>query len=570
MFFLTISQVHIFAWSITIHQPIWNHNRPAWGQNDNACWPLPIVTGQNPPQSINVSFYVNVSNSYSYFVNLIVSGNITYTSQTYTHSGSGSVTHQIPFANFCYNYNTQIQVIVTRDNETQTASRYVRVYSEYQSTSCPSGIGAPLGACNIRNITEQTSGQMSIKGLCCSQFGQQGVNGTRYRVTFTVNGNFQNKIVTVNEDLSYGFKVGLPIDGCRWAGIYSSSNSQVVFFTFVYYISLAGGQNYWWPCKPEEAAVAYTVQEVPPQVPPIIQRIRQSPSIININTRGQMITELSQGNAHGIHFQWTSFNRPTFMSDDASTNTSNAVNIYYNYGGSNWSPDAPGYHFRSKAINNYGWDQKLSPAVVYSTNSGGGCPFVYVQNEDSAYKQDNNILHRSEFSDYYSIDITDYYKLNITPGVFDNKINIKIIELNNDYSYLDKIGMLVVDHSSNKKIGVTESGNIVTYDTSQIRSSLNSLLNTDSNITKYIYYGYRNPSDSGVEGSDGDNVSLGSINNVNHNGDSLAFIISVGDNFGDNIIYPNPAKDYAGSISIYINSLQNPINKYSQDVKTRL
>lgn len=539
-------------YSIVITSPTWSHFRPAGTQNDNPCYPAPIVTGESSPQYIQVRFNPQTSN-FNYFVNLKVNGIPTYTSQQSYQSNNDEVTVNIEFTRFCYNVTTQIEAVVIDNSGTNTHSRYVRVYSQYQSNACPSGIGERV-ACWNRSSTLLGNYSMSIVHGCCTGPANQNCAGQRYRIMLAVNGNFQNKEIRINNNLTYGASSSPQISACTWGGVYSSSPTEVVFYTFVYYITLSTGQRFWWPCKPEEAAVVYTVHDIPPPEPPVISDIRQSPSNISQNTGGIMRATLSQGNSHGICYQWTSFNRPSFMWDDAATNTTNAVNIY-NFGGSGPQPNVPQYYFRCRAVNSYGWDEKLSPNVIYSNN--GGCPYIYVQNEDSFYIQDNNILHRSEFADFINSDITDKYHLSITPGIFNDRINFKIIELNNHYSYLDKIDLLAIDHPEDKNLGITENGDIVVYKTNDIVSSEHSVLNTDSNITKYIYYGH----DSVVNGEGDDGIVLDNLNNTNYSGDSLAFILKVGRNYSLNIPNHIVTKDWAGSISVYLHNDPRPIVK---------
>lgn len=542
----------ILAISVEVTHPRWEYNRPAGTQNNNNCFPLPILTNSNPPSFIEVKFETS-DPDFNYLVQLIVMGQITYESGPHT-SSSQNVTHSLPFHSFCYNVQTEIKVTVSKNGQSSYHSRYVIVYSsQYSSIYCPGNSNIPKSSfLNKQIVLIQTTG-VSLRNDCCNPFANQNANAKRYRIDITESGNFQNKVVVIDQSNTYGTKSELPITGCRWGVVFSKTNNQVIFRTFIYEITLNSGYTFWWPCAPSDAAIAYHVYDSPPPIPPVIDRITQSPGVIHPQTSGRMITTLERGSPNGLHFNWTSFNRPPFMNDNASSSNSDHVIIENNYNGG-YTYFAPSYHFNCKAINNYGWDERISPDVVYSTN-GGGCPFVYVLNQDSVYVQDNNILHRSEFTEYQGIDIIDNYKLNITPGLFNNTINLKIIELDNDYSYLDKISLFAVDHPENTKIGITESGDIIYYYTSEVASSNNALFNTDSNVTKLIYYG--TPNDS-LSGEIGNTITLGAINGNNGSGDSLAIIISAS---CDRIRIPPIYKTYAGEISFFINGSINPIIK---------
>lgn len=117
----------------------------------------------------------------------------------------------------------------------------------------------------------------------------------------------------------------------------------------------------------------------------------------------------------------------------------------------------------------------------------GGCPFLYVLNDDSLYQVDNNILHRWEFTDDGSIDIRDLYKLLVEPTIFDGYIMLSIAEHESDHSYLDYIKLHAVDYPDGSVLGVTEYNDIVLYDPSTVISSDTALLN-GSEITSLIQY----------------------------------------------------------------------------------
>lgn len=555
LFFCTLSSI-LYSWSIDVALPKWQDNRPAWGNNNNSCYPYPIITGQNPPQSIEVKFKVSPTwpwetPEYYYTVKLIQFGNETYSNGPYYHSGDDEVSSFIPFSSFCYNTNAEIRIIVNYDNDIRTENRYVRVYSPYSSTNCPAG--TPKAACENPNITMTGNSVVGLGANCCDNWsGGANVTAQRYRIEFTVNGDFANKTITIDNELSYGTDVSAIVDNCKWAGIKSQSSSQVVFFTFAYNFTLPGGQNYWWPCRPEQTAVAYRVYSGP--IPPIIDRLEQTPTVIFKQFSGQMKCWLRQG--ENTQYRWWNSYKPTFMWDNSSGNTSNIVQISNNYSGLTDDGDAYGqYGLRCSTWNSGGYSD-VSKEVVYSTNSGGGCPFLFVQDTDSIYSEDNNLLHKSEMSSF-SADIFDQYKLNIQPGIFNEIINCKIVETTSDYNYFDKIGLTAIDYPFNKKIAITENGQIVMYDPTEILSSGDASLNTVENITKYIYYGNQN--DSVVDGGDGDNILLNEIDGLPpQTGDSLAFIILVGRD--EDRIIPYPAyKDYAGTISIFADGSERPI-----------
>ncbi len=100
---------------------------------------------------------------------------------------------------------------------------------------------------------------------------------------------------------------------------------------------------------------------------------------------------------------------------------------------------------------------------IAGPGSGGGCPFVFVENE-MGLQIDNNILHRSVFVENIGKDIVDLYKLNTQPESIKNQYTLQIRELNDDHSYFDNCELYAVDHPANTEIGVDEDNNIVKYD----------------------------------------------------------------------------------------------------------
>ncbi len=126
----------------------------------------------------------------------------------------------------------------------------------------------------------------------------------------------------------------------------------------------------------------------------------------------------------------------------------------------------------------------------------GGCPFLYVKDENYNYVPDNNLLHRMEFSEP-SVNITDKYKLRIAPQINNNQFELYLVENENDFAFIDQVKVYAVDYSSNKKMGITEDNKIVIFDSVSVLAS-DSVILGDLNITSNV--NYFNPSSNLTNG----------------------------------------------------------------------
>lgn len=224
------------------------------------------------------------------------------------------------------------------------------------------------------------------------------------------------------------------------------------------------------------------------------------------------------------------------------------------------------------AVNNYWgytyWTGRMSikPDV---NEMPVGCPFMFILGIDTTsgkYYIENNLLHRSEFDEYYNQNVTDLYKLKTTPRIDSNIISIQLIETSNSINSFDQVKLLAIDHPYGSNVGITESNDIVIYYPGDVSSTDDAIKNNKSNnITNLIQYGQTSPKVTGIIN---DNIyahfdSLSQLNKLylfkkrlTANGktliDSLAIIGELGSN--TDIYDPTPAKDWAGNIIVYTSS----------------
>jgi hypothetical protein len=95
------------------------------------------------------------------------------------------------------------------------------------------------------------------------------------------------------------------------------------------------------------------------------------------------------------------------------------------------------------------------------SGGGGGCPYVSTW-DGSEYVLDNNLLAASERSG--GADVTDYYKLQqVLAQEQSGTYSLLLSEFENEHSFLDKVGLVALDHQSNVKVAVSPYGEILTY-----------------------------------------------------------------------------------------------------------
>lgn len=169
------------------------------------------------------------------------------------------------------------------------------------------------------------------------------------------------------------------------------------------------------------------------------------------------------------------------------------------------------YTLRLTVWNDYGtssfqYMQNIIPRATFRPppSGGGGCPYLYIWNSDSTlHITDNNVLHKSEFTDFMGQDITDKYKLQVPPNLNFGKYSIQIGENENDHDYFDLIKLYAVDHPIGTNIAITESNDIVMFDTTIVQGTDDANLN-GRNITSNIQYYYQGK--LLVTGIAGDNI----------------------------------------------------------------
>lgn len=95
---------------------------------------------------------------------------------------------------------------------------------------------------------------------------------------------------------------------------------------------------------------------------------------------------------------------------------------------------------------------------------GGGSPFVAPWN-GTDYQVDNNILPLSEVFDREEADVVDYYRLQAPLVEKYGVYPLKLMEFEEEHSYLNSVGLLAVDHDPDVSVGVhSQTGEVLTFE----------------------------------------------------------------------------------------------------------
>ena len=340
--------------------------------------------------------------------------------------------------------------------------------------------------------------------------------------------------------LPRGYSGANPNDGKEFL-FESKTSTNVQLKTFFYFIEgYWGGGNIqrWAPFNPN-TFLEYTIIGQPISFPSI-STIIQSPSTIYRGQNGYLTC-----NATGdeLTYTWTVQSKPDYIVlgdlNGSTLTVSNIPMLANKSGNGNVIMKPPVDLIVTCTVTNpAGSVARICTASVFASDPppppGGGCPFLFV-NTDNGYVMENNMLHRSEFEGNAGKDIKDVYKLNVQPVADKNKLYFKILELNRDHSYFDRIKLYAVDHPAGSEIGVTENNDIVVYLPTGVVSSSNALLN-DKNVTDLIQYNLKSP---GVEGVSNDRLFM------NFNAKSFDF---------KNILKSLNAEGAADSVAVIMNT----------------
>ncbi|MBI5403338.1 MAG: T9SS type A sorting domain-containing protein [Ignavibacteriae bacterium] len=348
----------------------------------------------------------------------------------------------------------------------------------YISDICSSGLQA-ANTYNGATIEDKgTHNYAFIQGNPCGVPSGPYNNAHVYKISKTIS-KTSNQSVVLYPNYSNGFSGSNPNQQYMWISKTNESSTSFMLHTYVFHLEVP---DMWLPCSPDEAEMVYKLVT---NVPPIISEFTPNPPVINGNT-GVFQVNLSQGTPP-FNYEWWYENKPANVTVSCNTPSQGKVTITYASDyceKSSKSGNVFSVYCRVWGINN-SFDTKHFCPSKASTN--GGCPWLYVIDNDSVYQEDNNILHKSKFPENLGIDITDKYVLNCSPGIHNSIITLSLMEKGLDTSFLNSIKLYAVDHPFGTKLCVTEDNQIAIFDSSSVLSVKQASLNGDD-ITENIQY----------------------------------------------------------------------------------
>ncbi len=270
---------------------------------------------------------------------------------------------------------------------------------------------------------------------------------------------------------------GIPV---VWPGLTPELYNAILDNSYVYSMRCVAGLLYY---------VYRIYYDVPSPPFPVLQTVYQNPNWIHPGMSGTVTVILQQGLVPS-DYNWTWIEKNPDRKPNGVTYSinNNVLNI-------NWSNYLSVFDERSKE-ENQAWYFSVSAKgvcnnILYKNvfpilvNGILGCPWLFIQTQDSNIIPENNILHKSLLPENYGENITDKYIVKTTPGIIDNKIFMNIIETNNDSTILNRIRLFAVDHPVGTKLGITNDNEIVMFDSaSVVENTFASLYDPDNNFTE--------------------------------------------------------------------------------------
>lgn len=219
--------------------------------------------------------------------------------------------------------------------------------------------------------------------------------------------------------------------------------------------------------------------------PHISNLIQSNPLLINGSCNVNCI--LSNGYANSYNWTLVPTNSAIQMVSHGNYCTVTRGNVKSN-------ERMPGYSVKitCRALGPYGNSERDTVTLVLSDYINT-CPWIYIYNENNGWFADNNILIKSKLAENAGKEILDRYVLREHPSTINNTIKLKLVEIGSDSTLINSIKLYAVDHMQGTELGVTEAGDLVLYDSTQVASTTYATMiggtkGRGDEITKQIQY----------------------------------------------------------------------------------
>ena len=229
--------------------------------------------------------------------------------------------------------------------------------------------------------------------------------------------------------------------------------------------------------------------------PPISITTYQNPSIIYKGTSGTIECHLPIG-LNPANYTWTITHinigsKPLNVTAEISNSGVITINYPNSYSDNVKSEGTPVWKLRVTA--SCFWGEKTIDVVPWLSSSPYvGCPWLIVNQQDTNYNFDNNLLNKSQLPENQGNFITDKYVIKTKPGIFDGKIKLDLVETSIDSTLINSIKLYSVTHPLGSILGVTANNELVYFDSASViqndRASLFDSTNSYSNITDSIKF----------------------------------------------------------------------------------
>lgn len=298
----------------------------------------------------------------------------------------------------------------------------------------------------------------------------------RTKVTFTLYGDFRDSIPVIEPSLCMGYSGSGPNSQNLWAAVIDSTETIFRFITFTYEVYDILGR-YWGyvPCSSDKATVVYKYVKKP-----VIGNLTNYPFNPSPgNSVSYISCNLLQGNGN-LNYQWRDSNGTRYRVLLTPLENNRArFQIFFDQGNHNPFFEDSAYYYFVKVSNQAGSTDWMRRKVRFNFNPIS-CPEV-VFNEEKDSLAENAILIRSK---NLETDVDDYMILQ-NPFIKDkNEIEFHLKENRNEKTYLDFAAMYIIETSPGENAGVTDDGEIISYNTEEGKAKI--IRNGNEDVSFYL------------------------------------------------------------------------------------